>query len=54
MYAVYWISENGEVRGNGEHILDMESLMAWLFRLMTKYPDMEHWGQDEKGNRLDI
>ena len=54
MYAVYWISENGQVRGNGEHILDMESLMSWLTHLRTKYPKMDHWGQDEKGNRLDM
>lgn len=54
MYAVYWISENGQLRGNGEHILDMERLISWLSHLRAKYPMMDHWGQDENGNRLDI
>ena len=48
MYAIFWTSSNGQT-GNGEYILDEESLYAWLDKLRTKYPDMKHWGQLANG-----
>lgn len=44
MYAIFWTSSNGQT-GNGEYILDEESLCAWLDKLRTRYPEMKHWGQ---------
>ena len=52
MYAVYWQSETG-VTGNGEHVLDYQLLASWLSYLRRKYPNMEHWGQDKNGQRVD-
>ena len=43
-YAVFWIDANGRT-GNGEYILDEETLHAWLVWLQHRYPDMHHWGQ---------
>jgi hypothetical protein len=53
MYAIYWKCEKG-LTGNGELILDYETLILWLSQLRQKYPDMEHWGQDESGQRLNV
>ena len=53
MYAIYWKCEKG-LTGNGELILDYETLIAWLSHLRRKYPNMEHWGEDETGRRLEI
>ena len=52
MYAIYWKCEKG-LTGNGEHTLSYETLIAWLSHLREKHPDMEHWGQDESGQRLE-
>jgi hypothetical protein len=51
MYAINWKCETG-LTGNGELILDYETLIMWLSQLRQKYPDMEHWGQDETGQRV--
>ena len=48
MYAIFWTSSNGQT-GNGEYILDEESLYAWLDKLRTRYPEMKHWGQLANG-----
>jgi len=49
-YAVFWIDANGRT-GNGEHILDEQTLRAWLGRLRGRYPGMQHWGQLPTGER---
>lgn len=51
MYAIFWKCEKG-LTGNGNHILTYDSLTSWLLYLREKYPDMEHWGQDERGERI--
>jgi hypothetical protein len=50
MYAVFWIDSDG-TKGNGEFILDEETLRAWLGSLRFKYPEMQHWGQLANGER---
>ena len=50
MYAIFWTLPDGRT-GNGEYILDEESLCAWLDSLRTKYPEMKHWGQLPNGER---
>jgi len=48
-YAIFWL-DNGYT-GNGEYILDEQTLRAWLGRLRFKYPDVQHWGQLPNGQR---
>ena len=50
MYAIFWRCENGFI-GNGQHVLSLETLESWLSHLRRKYPNMEHWGEDETGKR---
>jgi hypothetical protein len=50
MYAIFWIDSDG-TKGNGEFILDEQTLRAWLGRMRFKYPEMTHWGQTADGER---
>ena len=43
MYAIFWIDSDG-TKGNGEYILNEQTLRAWLGRMRSKYPEMSHWG----------
>jgi len=53
MFAIFWKDECGDT-GNGEFILDGTLLRAWLDHLREAHPDMEHWGQDQLGNRYNF
>ena len=50
MYAIFWIDSDG-TKGNGEFILDEQTLRTWLGRMRFKYPEMTHWGQSADGER---
>ena len=49
MYAILW-NINGYI-GNGEYVLDEQTMRAWLGCLRFDYPDMQHWGQLANGER---
>jgi hypothetical protein len=42
-YRIAWKSLDSDFTGHGDYCLSKDEADAWILKLNSKYPELEHW-----------